>query len=177
MRIAFSGSHRCGKTSLIAAVSDELGSYDVVDEPYHQLEEDGHEFSHPPSLEDFVAQLECSLELIGDNAAEVLFDRCPVDFLGYLLAHDDADGFELDAWRERVRAAVQTLDLIVFVPIEEPDRIKVPRSEDLDFRADVDAKLKWLYDDDPLCLGVEVLTVDGKRRERLAQVLARVSRG
>ena len=177
MRIAFTGSHRCGKSTLIAKVAEELDGYEVVDEPYVHLEEEGHDFAHPPSLEDFLAQLECSLKLVDDAGADLLFDRCPIDFVGYLLAHVDADAFDLDVWIDRVRAALRRLDLMVFVPIEDPDRIKVSRSEDLDLRADVDAKLKELILDDRLDIGVEVLVVEGKRSARLAQVLARVRRG
>jgi hypothetical protein len=39
------------------------------------------------------------------------------------LAHEDRDAFDLDAWLPRVRSALQKLDLIVLVGIEQPDRI------------------------------------------------------
>lgn len=176
MRIAFSGSHRCGKSTLIADVEERLEGYRVVDEPYQLLEEEGYEFAHPPSREDFVEQLRCSLELLQDNGANLLLERCPVDFLGYLLTHPDSESFDLEEWMDQVRSAVQRLDLIVFVPIEEPDRIQLPRSEDSGMRSEVDAKLKWLLLEDPFHLGVEVLTVEGKRRARVEQVLQRVFR-
>ncbi len=158
-------------------LAEELDDHEVVEEPYVQLEEEGHEFAHPPSFDDFVTQLERSLELMFDRRPNLLFDRSPVDFVGYLAAHPDGAGFELDDWLEQIRAATSGLDLLVFVPIEDPDRIKVDRGEDLDFRAAVDAKLKEILLDEPLDLGVAVLVVEGKRRERLAQVLERVKRG
>ncbi|MCP3144046.1 AAA family ATPase [Pyxidicoccus xibeiensis] len=176
MRIAFSGSHRCGKSTLIADVEERLDGYRVVDEPYLLLEEEGYEFAHPPSMEDFVEQLRCALALADEEGTDLLLDRCPVDFLGYLLAHPDAESFELEEWMDRVRSAVQRLDLIVFVPIEEPDRIRLPRSEDADMRSEVDARLKWLLLEDPYQLGVEVLTVEGRRPERVEQVLRQVIR-
>ena len=53
MRIAVSGAHRTGKTTLIEELSRALPTYTVVDEPYHLLEEEGYEFEALPSVEDF----------------------------------------------------------------------------------------------------------------------------
>jgi hypothetical protein len=171
MRIAFTGAHRCGKSTLIADLEERLEGYQVIEEPYALLEEDGHEFSHPLSVEDFLAQLTRSLELLEEEeGAQLLFDRCPLDFFGYLMVHPESDAFDPEEWIDRARAAVKTLDLLVFVPIEEPDRIKVSGSEDLALRAEVDAKLRWLLLEDPFHLEVEVLTVHGKQRERVEQV-------
>jgi len=75
MRVAFSGSHRVGKSSLIERVAEKLPSYTVIGEPYHVLEEDGYEHADPPSREDFEAQLERSLDLLEVHAPNVLFDR------------------------------------------------------------------------------------------------------
>lgn len=43
MRIAISGSHRVGKSTLVEALGDALVGYATVDEPYHQLVEQGHD--------------------------------------------------------------------------------------------------------------------------------------
>ena len=61
VRIAFSGSHRVGKSTLIERVAEALPSYAVVAEPYYLLEEEGYECSDPPSAEDFEAQLDRSI--------------------------------------------------------------------------------------------------------------------
>jgi len=172
MRIAVSGTHRSGKSSLIEALSTRLPRYALVDEPYHSMVEEGFEFNHPPSLEDFVAQLERSLEDMADDAGDVLFDRCPVDLLAYALVHADADGFDLEDWLPRVRETMETLDFVVFVPIEAQDRIRVARDEDPDAsRAAVDEKLRELLLDDALELGVEVLEVKGDVERRVRAVL------
>lgn len=57
MRIAFSGAHRVGKSTLIEALAARLPGYRTYDEPYHLLEEEGHDFSDPPTPEDFERQL------------------------------------------------------------------------------------------------------------------------
>jgi len=178
MRIAVTGTHRVGKSTLIEALEERLAEYRVVDEPYHLLEEEGYEFTSPPSLEDFLEQLQRSMELLEEEegARNVLFDRCPLDFLGYLLTHEESESFDLEEWLARIRSTLQTLDLVIFVPIEERDRIPLPAHEDPELREKVDEKLAWMLLDDPLELGVEVLPVHGSRSARVTQVLERLKR-
>ncbi len=176
MRIAFSGSHRVGKSTLVEHVAEALPRYTTVDEPYYLLEEDGHEFSENPSLEDFEAQLERSLLVLEEGEENVLFDRCPADILAYLLAHEDSGAFDIDDWLDRTREAMETLDLVVFVPIEEPDRIALPAHEDDEYRRDVHERLREILVDDTLGFGVEVLTVEGDVRARVERVMRRANR-
>ncbi|MFY2559298.1 AAA family ATPase [Corallococcus terminator] len=175
MRIAVSGAHRVGKSTLVEELSDLLPDYVTVDEPYHQLEEEGYEFAESPSVEDFEAQLTRSLENLDEGARDVLFDRCPVDFIGYLLAHEDSDAFDVDAWLPRVRAALQKLDLIVFVGIERPDRVALSASDDKALRLAVDEKLKELLLDGAYAFEVEVLEVEGPVSARAKQVLSHLA--
>ncbi len=179
MRIAVTGTHRVGKSTLIEALEERLSEYRAIDEPYHLLEEEGHEFASPPCLDDFLEQLRRSMELLEDEEGgrNVLFDRCPLDFLGYLLTHEESDSFDLEEWLARIRSTIQTLDLVVFVPIEERDRIQLPAHEDPELRMEVDEKLAWLLLDDPFELGVEVLPVHGSRTARVSQVLERLGGG
>src|SRR5689334_22089307 len=125
-------------------MAEALPGYATVDEPYYLLEDDGHECSAPPSIEDFEAQLERSLVALEDGDPDVLFDRCPLDVLAYLLVHDA----EVDDWIERVRDAMQTLDLVVFVPIEDRDRIALPAHEDRELPRAVHDRLHDLLVDD-----------------------------
>lgn len=174
MRIAFAGSHRVGKSTLLEHVADVLSDHETIDEPYHLLEEDGYEFAESPSIEDFGAQLERSLETIEEGESDVLFDRSPADILGYLLAHDDAASFDADDWLDRIQDAMQTLDLVVFVPVEEADRIALPAHEDRDLRLEVHQKLEELIVERALGFDTEVLVVQGDVRSRVQMVLARV---
>jgi hypothetical protein len=70
-----------------------------------------------------------------------------------------------------------TLDLIVFVPIEEVDRIAVARHEDAELRRSVHHRLRELLIDQGLGVDVEVLTVTGDVRARADQVIARLASG
>jgi len=174
VRIAVSGTHRAGKSTLVRDLAEQLPGYRVVDEPYRLLEEEGFEFSDPPALEDWVEQLRRSLEELEDDSPNLLLDRSPVDLLAYALTHEDHDALDLDEWLPRVRESLKTLDLVVFVPLEHPDRIPVDPGEGPELRALVDHELAELLLEDSLGLELEVVTVKGSRKERVAQVLRRI---
>ena len=176
MRIAFSGTHAVGKSTLLEAVAAALPTYTAVPEPYHQLEEEGYEHADPPSIEDFEAQLERSIASFEGGERDALFDRCPADVLAYLFTHADRDGFDPDGWIDRACEAMATLELVVFVPIEEPDRIALPSHTDRRHRLRVHKKLENLLLDDPYGFGTEVLVVEGDLESRIAQVMQRVER-
>jgi predicted ATPase len=169
MRVAFSGTHRVGKTTLLDAVSEHLPGYATFEEPYRLLEDDGYELSDPPTRDDFERQLRRSLEVLEDERPDALFDRCPIDFLGYLRAIDDTS--EVEDWLDEIRGAMTSLDLIVLVTIEEPDRIAQPAFEDQRLRRNVDDALQALVLDDPFAFGVPVLEVHGSIDARASQVL------
>jgi predicted ATPase len=172
VRIAVSGAHRTGKTTLLEELGDALAGYTVVDEPYHLLEEEGHELAAMPSLEDFELQLARSIDGLIDSKDDQLFDRCPADLLAYLLTHADADAFEPERWLARVRSAMRRLDLVVFVPIESPDRVIAADLDDDELRRRVDEELREIVLDDRWAFGVEAIEVTGSPRARARQVLA-----
>lgn len=174
MRIAISGAHRTGKTTLVEELTRALPAYAAVDEPYYLLEEEGHEFAEMPSLEEFELQLERSIQSIAESGEDTVFDRCPTDILAYLLTHDDADGFDVDPWLSRVRRAMHRLDLIVFVPVEHPDRIVVPDASERRLRRRVDDELRDIVLGDRWELGIDSMEVAGPLHERVRQVLAHV---
>jgi AAA domain len=173
MKIAVAGSHRVGKSTLAEELSSSLPGYRTVEEPYHLLEEEGHEMAAAPTVEDFERQLERSIECVREEQGDVLFDRCPADLLAYLVTHDDADSFDLGDWLPRARAAIAELDLIVYVPIEDPDRIPVARS-DAAWRARVDEQVRAILVDDCWDLALPVLEVTGSPHDRVRQVMARL---
>lgn len=179
MRIAFSGTHRSGKSTLIARIAEALPRYTSVDEPYCLLEEEGYEPADPHSIDDFQAQLERSLVALEgaleDGEDDVLFDRCPADVLAYLLTHDDAAVFDADEWLERVASAMKTLDLVVFVPVEDPDRIAVAAHEDRVQRLAVHEQLEEMLTDELFGWSVDVLRVEGDVQRRAQRVLARIN--
>jgi predicted ATPase len=169
MRIAISGSHATGKSTLIAELARRLVGYTTIDEPFYILGDEGHTFGDPPSTEDFELLFSRSVSLLHEQrASNLLFDRSPADYLAYLTALDpglvSADHIDAAA------TALATLDLTVFVPIERPDRVEaadVPR-----LRRRVDRILHDMLVDDSAGFDVRVITISGTVTQRVEQVLA-----
>lgn len=170
VRIALSGTHAVGKSTLAADLHEALPTYKVIAEPYYELLDEGEVFADNPSVDDFVAQLERSIaRLTSDLAADILCERCPADFLAYLgaLRADDS----IREWLVPAGDALNTLDLVVFVPIEQPDRIAgLPRSDRL--RRPVDALLREILIEDSYGFTPPAIAVHGSEDARVKQVLA-----
>ncbi len=79
MRIAISGTHGVGKSTLVEALADALPGSTSVIEPYHQLVEEGHELAAMPSVEDLELMLARSIANLRDSEPDVVLDRCPLD--------------------------------------------------------------------------------------------------
>jgi AAA domain len=170
MRIAVSGTHRTGKSMLVADLGELLPGHVAVPEPYGILEEEGYRFAGTPSVEDYERQLEKSLDLFAEHRGDAIFERCPIDFVACLMTVPDADAFDPEDFLDRVRPAVETLTLVVLLPAEE--RNVLPDSEDRRHRLRVDEKLREILLDGWFGLDLEVLEVSGSRRQRVDQVLA-----
>lgn len=173
MRIAVSGSHCCGKSTLIADFLAAHPEFIHEPEPYEWLQElYGEEFDEQPSAGDFYRQLEFAVQRLAtfERGANVIVERSPADFVAYLLAlrdlGRDPDAAELlDSATELAARGLSQLDLVVFLPLS--DRITAPDSEDLGLRdAANDCLAEILHGDD------KVIEVDGTRAERLAALTA-----
>jgi hypothetical protein len=177
VRIAVSGTHGTGKSSLVDALGGHLPHHTTVPEPYEVLEERGYVFAHPPGVEDFVVQLRQSIITLRRRSPNLIFDRCPLDFLGYIAASPEADRFDLDVWREPIRDAMTRLDLVVALPAD-PRHDPVNLTSDAVFRRAVDQELRDIVAGDgfDLCEGVEILVLDGPWDRRVATVLAHIER-
>ena len=70
---------------------------------------------------------------------------------------------------------MRTLDLVVLVPVESPDRIAVPTHEDRELRLVVHETLEDLLLEERYGFDVEVLRVHGDVQDRARQVLQRIN--
>ncbi len=176
MRIAISGSHATGKSSLVAELSHRVADFATIEEPYYLLEADGYVFDTPPTTDDFVALLERAVALLGERReAPVLFDRSPADYLAYIAAKHVKARSDLRDLTTAVASALETLDLVVFVSVERADRIagaELPR-----LRRRVDRFLREMLIEGAWGFDVPVLEVHGTVAERTAQVIARIGSG
>lgn len=174
MRLALSGAHATGKSTLVAALGARLPMYQCIDEPWHDLLGEGAGFGADLSRDDIEQQLERSLATLHTIAtADALMDRCPVDYLAYLRAIDPS--IDLAPWMDPVARALSRIDLLVYLPVESPDRIEVPRAERPRLRARVDHILRPVLLDDAWALGCRAQEVTGTVEQRVAGVLGHVS--
>ncbi|MET3425372.1 hypothetical protein BJ973_004584 [Actinoplanes tereljensis] len=173
MRVAVSGTHGVGKTTLAEALCARLPGHVVVEEPYYLLEEQGYEFDFPPAAEDYRAMLACSVRsLRSPSTSKAVFDRTPLDYLAYLAASGADPAEQADA--AALRLAFATLDLLVITVITpETERI-LPAAELPGLRSRMNDALLELVYDDPLdaWAGTPVLELSGPLDNRLDAILA-----
>lgn len=183
MRIAVTGTHGSGKSTLIGDFLDTHPAYRHLQEPYWELVQQGVVFADGPTLADLIEQFEQSAAMILASAAErhVIHDRSPVDFIAYLEVMSAREG---DEWsptgRQLAQAekALASLDLLVFLPLSEPDEIRTS-IEFAALRRAVDRRLKRILRDDDLGLfadGPRIAEITGRRGVR-AIALGRIATG
>jgi GTPase SAR1 family protein len=165
MKIAFTGAHLVGKTTLAEKLHQSLRDYIYVPEPYVELLEKGHLFSETPVLEDFSIQLEQLIENCSIDEPDMIFDRSPLDLFAYMYVVGGAKASQ--NFYLKVREAMTDIDLLVFVPIENPDVIGCPESEFPELRKKVNDLLEEWIDD----FEMDILQVSGTLAERENQVL------
>jgi hypothetical protein len=177
MRIAITGTHGSGKTTLIDDFIAAYPGYEHEQEPYWALAQQGTPFADGVTSADLEEQLELSCTMILASAAshDIVYDRCPLDFIAYLEVVGAQEGFEWTPSGKllgRIEKALATLSLVVFLPLSRPDEINVtiefPR-----LRSKVDARLKAIIRDDELGLlegGPDIVELRGTRSERLARL-------
>ena len=169
MRIAISGTHFSGKSSLVSALVRAMPGYVGVEEAYFFLEDEGYLFSDPPVFEDYKELFIRSKELMEEKGKNTIFDRTPLDYLAYAMAVGKGRE-DFESWFEGWEMSA---DLVIFLPIEGRDRIPVPPSEDLRLRQRVDEELEELILDDSMGVlnTTQVLEVGGDLEKRVEKVL------
>ena len=144
MRIAISGTHGVGKSTLIDEFLRRHPEFAHEPEPYTILVEDlAEEFSAQPCVEDFRRQLDFNIDRLQQHTANenVIYERCPVDFLAYIHAFDRKGA---EALLERASDAMQHLDLIVYLPLDE----RTGEAEFPKLQRAVDRRLSSIFRDD-----------------------------
>ena len=174
MRIAVSGTHAAGKSTLVDDFLARHGRYIHEPEPYEWLVElHGEELSAAPTADDFRRQLEVSAERWCSHppGANVIGERCPLDFLAYVLALGDLG-------RERrtealvasmlapAAAGMAHVDLLAVLPLEGT----VAEDEDPELADAMNERLLELVSADPydLLSGTRTIELRGRPQARLA---------
>lgn len=186
MRIAVSGSHGTGKSTLIAAFLTQSPSYLHEPEAFEVLADEISLLpSEGPDLDGLTALLDYTLTALANHprGACVIFERSPVDYLAYAAATEALTDSErtdfLDTHVSAVRAAVRALDLIVLLPVSSQGPIGARPGEDESFRERVDEELRRALLDDEYDLfdadgGPVVVELSPSPEHQLAELLRRV---
>ena len=182
MRIAVSGTHFIGKSTLIEDFTKKNSSYRCEIEPYYKLQDEKTlELSLEPSLDSFIEQLDYSINQLNDctNEQNIIFDRCPVDFVAYAMCVLDEDSIDINDSEvsERfpeIKVALNHLDLIVFLPISKENFIEYTE-ENPTYRKTADKNLKKIYRDDiydifPKYGHPKIIEIFGNRTERIKKL-------
>jgi hypothetical protein len=182
MRVAVSGTHCSGKSTLIDHFLIAHPDFTHEPEPYIALQEDyGEVFSAEPSADDFYQQLEFNIDRLRcyQPSEKVIYERCPIDFIAYLLALSDLRtdkqaSLLVERSLDIVKDGIEFLDLIVFLPLDGMDSDVMSGVEDQELRIAVD---EWLVD---ILCGDElnvfsfyrpvILEVRGSTEKRLLQL-------
>jgi hypothetical protein len=181
MRIAVSGTHCSGKTTLVEDFLERHPEYVHEPEPYEWLSEArGADFSAELNAADVWDQLEISVERLAAHGPEsnVIAERSAIDFLAYLEAlrilgreHTSA---MLDAARELASRGMENVDLLVVLPLNGD--VEAPEDEDPELRDAMNLCLLKIVDDelDQMAAGVRLTEIVGTREQRLAALEAAI---
>lgn len=178
MRIAVSGTHCWGKSTLIEDFLAAHRDYVHEPEPYEWLSQLQDEpLAADPDCDDFHRQLEVSVERWRSHGpgTRVIGERSPLDFIAYLLAlgdlrRDRCPRGLFDSAIELASTGMQHIDLLVVLPLDDSDGISAPESEDLELRDAMNDRLLELIagDEHDLLGACRVIEVSGGRQQRLA---------
>lgn len=173
MRIAISGTHSAGKSTLIDEFLRTHTDFIHEPEPYEVLTEDfGEEFAAEPRVEDFYRQLEFNVERLRMHARgeRVIYERCPIDFLAYIAALDST---AIEPALDLVADSIQHLDLIVYLPLEHNDATEAEYPK---LRKAVDRRLSAIYREDEYAIidanNIAVIEATGSTEQRLRTITA-----
>lgn len=164
VRVAVSGSHGVGKSTLIAAFLSRHPEFAHEPEAFEVLGDDvdltGSGAPTPGALASLLAYTVSALEARASEP-RVIFERSPVDYLAYAAASGSAwlPGEKQEFLRAHapiVRAGLRRLDLIAYLPLSASWPGPRP-GEDTRFRRRVDVWLsRYLFE------GVRELLADGR---------------
>jgi hypothetical protein len=190
MRIAITGSHSLGKSTVVNQWVDRHPNYRREEEPYRALSLHG-----PYTIEfrEASTRLQNGLQLyynIGrvhryclatDN---VIFDRAPVDYLAYSMytaaqGLSDIDNCFVESMVPVVRESLDRLDILAFVPKSAEWPVEMEddgiRPVNHAYRDDVDAIFKQIYRESRFDLfpnpdGPRLIELVGPPEQRIAQL-------
>ena len=160
MRIAISGSHSLGKSTVVNDWVDKHPGFTREEEPYRALSLHG---PYEILFRDQSTKLHNGIQLYYNisrvhrycaSSDDVIFDRAPVDYIAYSQytanqgSSDINDAF-VESMIPAVRESLDRLDILAFVPKSQVGPVEMQadgiRPIDHEYRDEVDAIFKQIY--------------------------------
>ena len=196
MRIAISGSHSLGKSTLVWDWVKHHTQYKREEEPFRALDQEMYDIRFRQESNRLHNGIQMyynasRVNLYSTISDCVIFDRAPVDYIAYSQYTADKKTTDIDdafvsAMVPRVKETMQRLDLIAFVPMTDRWPVEMEddgiRPVDLAYRSEVDAIFKQIYRNDRYSLMPEMnrpklVELWGSREERIKQLEQATSSG
>ena len=189
MRIAISGSHSLGKSTLVWDWIKRHPQYTREEEPFRALDGEMYDIRFRQESNRLHNGIQMYYNASRVNLYSsindcVIFDRAPVDYIAYSQytadkKTTDIDDAFVDAMVPRVKETLQRLDLVVFIPMTNRWPVEMEddgiRPVDLPYRAEVDAIFKQIYRDERFLVmpnknRPKLIELWGSREQRLDQL-------
>jgi hypothetical protein len=190
MRIAISGSHSLGKSTIVNEWVAKNPQFHREEEPYRVL---GLYGPYEILFRDASTKLHNGIQMYynisrihryGESTDDVIFDRAPVDYIAYSQytanqGSTDIDGAFVESMVPAVRESLDHLDILAFVPKSESWPVEMEtdgiRPVDHAYRDEVDAIFKQIYREGrfqvlPEKNGPLLVELWGPREQRLDQL-------
>lgn len=196
MRIAVSGSHSLGKSTVVNDWVSAHPGYRREEEPYRAL---GLHGPYEIRFRDASTRLHNGIQLYycisrvnryATSEDDVVFDRAPVDYLAYSqftadCGTTDIDDAFVESMVPAVRESLERLDILAFVPESKRWPVEMEndgiRPVDLEYRDRVDAIFKQVYREGrfavmPSANAPLLVELTGPREQRREQLQAAIER-
>ena len=190
MRIAISGSHSLGKSTVVNDWVARHPRFRREEEPYRAL---GLHGPYEILFRDASTRLHNGIQMYynisrihryGDSAEDVIFDRAPVDYIAYSQytanqGRTDIDPAFVESMVPAVRESLDHLDILAFVPKSDAWPVAMEadgiRPVDHGYRDEVDAIFKQIYREGrfqvlPEKKGPRLIELWGPSEQRLNQL-------
>ena len=194
MRIAISGSHSLGKSTVVNEWVGKNPHFVREEEPYRAL---GLYGPYEILFRDASTKLHNGIQMYynisrihryGKSTDDVIFDRAPVDYIAYSQytanqGSTDIDAAFVESMVPTVRESLDHLDILAFVPKSDAWPVEMEtdgiRPVDPAYRDEVDAIFKQIYREGrfqvlPEKNGPLLLELWGSREQRLDQLQAAI---
>lgn len=190
MRIAVSGSHSLGKSTVVNDWVSTHPDYFREEEPYRALSLKG---PYQINFREESTKLQNGIQLYynisrihryADSSSKVIFDRAPIDYIAYSQytanhGKSDIDQEFIESMIPAIRESLDHLDIIAFIPKSDEWPVEIEedgiRPIDHSYRDEVDTIFKEIYRDNrydlmPINNRPTILELHGPAEWRIEQL-------